>query len=911
MKSHFLIAFLITLFCSAQDETLLHILDSDVSIEKKELKIDSLLSIRNQEQPSELLADFYHDLASKWFLENWWNSENQQDIDNALVYAHKAYEIKKVVSNLKEGSLEKTVYNLGHFNYLNNDLYEAIDFFLLLINTGKYVRLVQKGNIDLGEIYFYLGDFYKALDRFNAYTEYYNLTPTLNKEEKTNLANVYILKAKTYSQMGMQQFSTEIRLNLDNADSILKKTKNNDTFYNNKINQLKGNLSLRICDYTNAIAYHKKVLKDSLNLYPDEIAFVYNSIALSQIKNENYNKALPNLQKAISYESNYTDSYENIGDLYLKQHQYKKALFFYQKAMVLATHKKEVNYKDLLTTQDLELAAEKVFLLNYITSKANGWLAYYKYDKQKSHLINALKTFTLADELADIIRTESTEHQSKLFWREKGASLYMKAVEVCQLLDKPKEAFRFMERNKALLLLEDVSKEQAKEIAQLPKALLKKEYKLKQAIYLSENQLQLSESQPDSILNGLKSTIYKHKQAYETFVDSVSIAFPNYAIINKKVDVLSFKSFKESYVNEKEAILQYIINKEQGYGLLTTIDKTILFEIENVENLNAKIIDLYSLLTDATASKEKIARYNTLSNTVFKMLLPKPIYENIKDKKVTVVSDYILQQIPLESLVTDVTKSTYLIEDAEIRYAYSISYLNAKKKITTSAKNQLLGMAPVVFNTLQLPKLTFSKAEINGVRKLYNSDVLLNNEATKSKLLAILNNYKIIHLSTHADVGKNGNPWIAFSDDKVFLNEIYATKNQADMVVLSACNTSIGELKKGEGVMSLARGFFHSGAKSVVSSLWTINDKSSKDIMIDFYGALKNGLTKSAALRKAKINYINKYRNTLTPSYWAGLIVIGDNASIQQSNLNWIWITTTIIGILLIIFFYTRFRKSK
>ncbi len=911
MKSHFLIAFLITLFCSAQDEALLYVLDSDVSIEKKELKIDSLLSYRNQEQPTELLADFYHDLASKWFLENWWDSENQEDIDNALVYAHKAYEIKKVVSNLKEGSLEKTLYNLGHFNYLNNDLYEAIDFFLALINTGKYNRLVQKTNMDLGEIYISLGDFYKALDRFNAYITHYSSRINLDENEETNLANVYILKADTYSQMGMLQFASEIRFNLTKAQTILKKTKISDAAHENLINQLEGNLFLKLGEFNNAIASHEKILIDSLNLYPDEMTTVFNSIASSQIELKEYDKALFNLQKAISYENSYTDSYENLGDLYLKQYQYKKALFFYQKAIVLATHKKEIVYDALLTTQDLELAAEKVFLLNHIITKANGWLAYYKYDKQKSHLVNALKTFTLADELVDIIRTESTEHQSKLFWREKGASLYMKAVEVCQLLDKPKEAFRFMERNKALLLLEDVSKEQAKEIAQLPKALLKKEYKLKQAIYLSENQLQLSESQPDSILNGLKNTIYKHKQAYETFVDSVSIAFPDYANINKKVDVLSFKSFKESYVNEKEAILQYIINKEQGYGLLTTINKTILFEIENVENLNAKIIDLYSLLTDATASKEKIARYNTLSNTVFKMLLPKPIYENIKDKKVTVVSDYILQQIPLESLVTDVTKSTYLIEDTEIRYAYSMSYLNAKKKITTSAENQLLGMAPVVFNTLQLPKLAFSKAEMNGVRKLYNSDVLLNNEATKSKLLAILNNYKIIHLSTHADVGKNGNPWIAFSDDKVFLNEIYATKNQADMVVLSACNTSIGELKKGEGVMSLARGFFHSGAKSVVSSLWTINDKSSKDIMIDFYGALKNGLTKSAALRKAKINYINKYRNTLTPSYWAGLIVIGDNASIQQSNLNWIWITTTIIGILLIIFFYTRFRKSK
>ncbi|RKR15416.1 CHAT domain-containing protein [Maribacter vaceletii] len=906
MKPFFLIAFLITAFCSAQDDALLHIIDSDISIEEKEHQIDSLLSLRNQEQPTELLADFYHDLASKWFLENWWDSENQEDLDNALVYAHKAYDIKKKLPSLKKSSLEKTLFNLGHFNYLNNDLYEAIDFFLLLITTGKDTRLIQKANLDLGKIYMYLGDFYKALDRFNAYTTHYNSNTILNNREKISIANVYILKANVFSQMGMKQYAADILLNLSNADKILKKTNNNDTFYKNKINQLKGNLLLRLGYYTNAIAHHKKVINDSINLYPDEMAFIYSSLGLSQIRIEDYNNALFNLKKAISYDNNFTDSYENLGDLYLKQNQFKKALFYYQKAMVMATHKKEVLYDGLLTTQDLELAAEKVFLLNHIITKANGWLAYYKYNKQKSHLINALKTFTLADQLVDIIRTGNTEYQSKLFWREKGASLYMKAVEVCHLLDKPQEAFRLMERNKALLLLEDVSKE----MAQLPKNLLKQEYTLKQNIYLSENELQITESQTDSTVNTLKNSIYKHKQAYESFVDSVSLAFPKYANLNKKVDVLSFQNFKETCISKEEVVLQYIMNKEQGYGLLSTLEKTILFKIENVESLNTKIIELYGLLTDITANKEKIARYNTLSNTVFKTLIPSSIYENIQGKKVTIISDYSLQQIPLEALVTNVDKSTYLIEDAEIQYAYSMSYLNAKKEITTNAEKKLLGIAPITFTNLKLPKLVFSGDEVRGIHKLYQGDILLDTTASKSKLLPLLNNYKIIHLSTHADAGEDGNPWIAFSDEKLFLKEIYATKNQADMVVLSACNTSIGELKKGEGVMSLARGFFHSGAKSVVSSLWTINDKSSKDIMLEFYNGLEQGLTKSAAMQNAKINYIKKYRTTLTPSYWAGLIVIGDNAPIENNTFNWIWVLIPFMAIV-IIFFYYRFNKSK
>jgi len=115
--------------------------------------------------------------------------------------------------------------------------------------------------------------------------------------------------------------------------------------------------------------------------------------------------------------------------------------------------------------------------------------------------------------------------------------------------------------------------------------------------------------------------------------------------------------------------------------------------------------------------------------------------------------------------------------------------------------------------------------------------------------------------------------------------------------------------------MSLARGFFHSGAKSVVSSLWTINDKTSKDLMASFYKALDEGMTKSAALRKAKIDYINEYRGTaISPSFWAALIVIGDNSAINTSywaDVNWIWLTLGLLVMAVLMFLQVTRKKSQ
>ena len=589
---------------------------------------------------------------------------------------------------------------------------------------------------------------------------------------------------------------------------------------NSRINFIRGRRLTELGDYSSAIYHCHEVLKDSALLDAANLSKTFNMLSIPQLELKDFVNCLHSLKKAISLDPDYTDPYENLGDLYVAQDDYGKAMFNYQKAIVLATGKKrKIALKELPTIQELELSTEKTFLLSHIVAKANGWLKYYDFDSNKDHLTHALNTFELADKLVDVIRSESTEFQSKLFWREKGASLYTKAVEACYLLDMPEKAFYFMERNKALLLLEDISSEQAKEITKLPNALAEREFELKRDIFLSENEFKNFESSSSDSLDLIKQKVFTNKRIYNTFVDSLAMAFPEYAEIKKKVDVMPYADFKAKFITGGEAVLQYILNDEQGYGLLTSIDQTHFFKLENTPLLNEKIIALYTQLTDLTSSKEKIANYNRLAHEVFQVVLPQDVFTTIKGKNLTIVSDNILQQIPFEALVVDSEQGRYLIEEVEIRYAYSMSYLSAKKEIAQNPEKAFLGLAPIQFATLGLPQLAFSGEEINEVNKIYSGETALNGDATKSRLLDGMDNFKILHLSTHADVGSGTDPWIAFSDEKMFLNEIYAAKNQADMVVLSGCNTSLGELKKGEGAMSLARGFFHSGAKSVVSSL--------------------------------------------------------------------------------------------
>jgi len=123
-------------------------------------------------------------------------------------------------------------------------------------------------------------------------------------------------------------------------------------------------------------------------------------------------------------------------------------------------------------------------------------------------------------------------------------------------------------------------------------------------------------------------------------------------------------------------------------------------------------------------------------------------------------------------------------------------------------------------------------------------------------------------------------------EDNVLHNyELYNMNLPAEMVVLSACNTGSGRIEKGEGVMSLARGFRQAGVPNIVMSLWQADDESTSIIMQRFYELLKEGKEKDAALREAKLNYLSLNRKSF-PYFWSAFVLMGDDVAIKSSNKN-------------------------
>jgi CHAT domain-containing protein len=193
-----------------------------------------------------------------------------------------------------------------------------------------------------------------------------------------------------------------------------------------------------------------------------------------------------------------------------------------------------------------------------------------------------------------------------------------------------------------------------------------------------------------------------------------------------------------------------------------------------------------------------------------------------------------------------------------------------------------------------LIQLNWAEKEVVGISEMMDGETYCYRYATEKMFKDKAPKAGILHIATHAIVN-DVNPMfskLVFTKDLSsiedgFLNtyELYNMKLNAGMVVLSACNTGYGKLVRGEGIMSLARGFMYAGCPSLVMSLWSVDDQSTSLLMKKFYGGLVQGKNKDEALRQAKLEYLkNADEVKSNPFYWSGMIFVGNTNPIKSEQ---------------------------
>lgn len=387
-------------------------------------------------------------------------------------------------------------------------------------------------------------------------------------------------------------------------------------------------------------------------------------------------------------------------------------------------------------------------------------------------------------------------------------------------------------------------------------------------------------------------------------------------------------------------LLEFSLGERRSYLWVVSASGVEGHALPARADIEKAVAKTYELLTKRQAveglpsgRREEVARaadaeYRAESAALSRMLLG-PAAARLGARRLLIVSDGLLQHIPFEALPEPAGAGEPLLLGHEIVGLPSALILSAlRQEKGPDAPRTIAVLADPVFDrddprvgspktgvvahaaggdaylsralrdvagvetgAFNIPRLPSTRREARAIEALLPSGeamIATDFAASRSQVLGEeLSRYRIVHFATHGIldsehpelsgiilslVDERGNPQNGF----LRLHDIYKLNLAADLVVLSACRTGLGRNIRGEGVTGLTRGFLYAGSKSVVASLWQVDDEATSELMGHFYrGLLKEGLTPAAALRAAKIEML-KSDDRRPPYFWAAFVLQGE-----------------------------------
>lgn len=568
--------------------------------------------------------------------------------------------------------------------------------------------------------------------------------------------------------------------------------------------------------------------------------------------------------------------------------------------------------------------------------------------KEIGDLSQAHKTINLAIELIEKQSQGYVDAQSSLELRKKTASTFEDACWIMSQailsnhpMSSPELVFQYSEKAKNALLLQSVRKMQATTFAGIPDSLVNQEIILRKKQGELEQQLFHAQGAGDSsIVNTLHSRLLDVKQQATHLSHQLDDSYPTYFKLKYNTKVARVSQIQEA-LPANTALLEYFFGKDHLYVILIREDTLIYRQLPAVDKTWISTFR-QGIYWQNPHHRDQIdsVSYEDYAYQLFQVLLH-PIFEELP-RHLIIIPDGPLAYVPFGSLLKEPVLTSrigywgtypYLIRDKTISYAFSATlWLEALNTHLKPAEKPFLGIAPyaqkgktTIFQENQLPApgviyrsdseqfspLPSSKEELKQIQKIIGGEIWIDQEARRNDWIKEAPKFLFIHLATHGkifdqhpDLNRIYFAETIDSMDQEFLTlaDLYGIQLNAEMAVLSACETGMGKLLPGEGIASLARGFTYAGAKSVVSTLWKVDDPMTKELMIAFYQNLDTGMDKASALREAKLTILEE--TYLPPFYWAAPIAMGDMRPIpRQNNLTWWILGMVIVGIGLLVIY--------
>lgn len=633
-------------------------------------------------------------------------------------------------------------------------------------------------------------------------------------------------------------------------------------------------------------------------------AFVLSNLGQTYLKMGDSETALAYYMRSLkTYQESYGEKHPDIastlnaiGNIKIAQRLYDEGLLLYQQA--IQANVKGFNSIDLRTSPLLEDFYNGNVLFFSLLFKAEALEArYYGKTLKFNDLLLSLGAIQKCDTLIEKLRQQINNESDKIALGAMANEVYTHGVRVAHALTenawKKKEyrelAFYFAEKSKSAVLLDAISDAKAKSFAGIPDQLLEEEKYLKALKTYCNEQLAQKPSLEEE--QSLRDILFKVNRDYEQFVKNLEEKFPEYYHLKFNPVIPDVKKIQH-LLNGKKCLISYFID-ERNNQLYTFVISRLHYKIFT-KALSPNFDKLITGLRNSLYFNE-VQSYKTTAVKLGNILIP-PLQKGISE--LVIIPTGRMAMIPFEALLTesvkteDYTQLPYLLLRYSTNYAFSAGLITQEKpsKPSGNSSPSILLCAPVEFSANSaLPALPGTKDEVNAIATLFakqnfETKILLNELAIEDQVKsASTKQYSFLHFATHGIVNEDQpalsrillNP-SEQEDGSLFSGEIYNLNLDADLVTLSACETGLGKLSKGEGVIGISRALVYAGAKRMVVSLWNVADASTSQIMTHFYDNLL-GIEKpnfAAALRESKVKMIRE-KGYAEPYYWAPFILLG------------------------------------
>ena len=754
--------------------------------------------------------------------------------------------------------------------------------------------------------------------------EYYNKALPVFQElkDKFNIASVLSNISVTYSNQGNQEGELEMDLKVL---SLFEEVGDQDAI-GRALNNVASTYRKRQ-DYAKALEYYEKSLtiRKSLNDKRGE-AVLLNGIGLTLFEQKEYEKALDHLQRSIKLRDEFEDNerlaetLSNVARVYDAIGDNQRALEFATRSAALSA---KYNYREM----------------NWF-SLAHMGRAYAKLNRFADAQKALEESIRIVDSIRiDVAGQHSKAHYFSgvqlPFDLYIDLLMQMHKKEPGRRFDE--QAMLFSERIRARSLLESISEAGTDIRRGVSEDLLTRERSLYEKLNdLAFRQARLpadAVKERSDISLEISSVANDHQSALE----QIRRNSPAYATLTQR-EPIDIKTIRDEVLDDETVMLQYFIGEHRGYVWTLTKDSLDSFELPAHAVIDPMVKVVYGSLSQDSRNRNK-AQENDFAAALagLSKLLLGPAAERLKKKRILVISDGPLQYLPF-SVLHDPTapkgSSVPVAVRSEVVSLPSVStqiFLRRTHPAWKSTEKSVAVFADPVFDSsderVSGQRATGGKGSVAPAAAIDNSgvkrsaagvgaaregivhrlpftrreaDEIISIASKTDSLMAVgfqanrervmsdeLAKYRIVHFATHGIlhsghpelsgivlslVNPAGEPVNGF----LRLNDIYNMKLNADLVVLSACQTALGKEVRGEGLIGLTRGFMYAGSPRVVASLWKVDDVATAELMKIFYQKmLKEKMRPAAALREAKIAMM-KQKRWSSPYYWAAFELQGE-----------------------------------